>query len=177
MRFLTVYTNIDNFQNKDEVMKYKVLCGVKINEALSTSPGNVLTNIKAIGPRQVASETWSLIATFDNEEETVNCKKYVLTRFFRFLANQTVNVKATVTKNAFKYIPIQDFTSSSDIDWSQPLDNIDEQLYKKYGLSDDEIAYIESMIKPMDDIVQTPKPRFTPEDVQANYINQMINNQ
>lgn len=145
----TVYTNISNFQNIDEVMKYNVLCGVKINEALQSSPGNVLTNIKAIGPRVVASETWSLIATFDTEEEVVHCKRYVLTRFFRFLANQTVNVKATVTKNAFKYIPLQDFTSNSDIDWSQSIADIDKQLYKKYNLTQEEINYIESTIKPM----------------------------
>ena len=167
-----IYTAISNFQNVDEVKKYKVLCGVVINEALLGSPGNVLTNIKAIAPMQVASETWSLIATFNTEEETVNCKKYVQSRFFRFLANQTVNNRATVTKNAFKYIPIQDFTSQSDIDWSQSISDIDQRLYKKYNLTDAEISYIESTIKPMDS--KPTKIQITKEDLLANYMHSQL---
>ena len=46
-------------------------------------------------------------------------------------------------------ISLQDFTEGSDIDWSKSVAEIDAQLYAKYGLSDDEIAFIESMIKPM----------------------------
>ena len=46
-------------------------------------------------------------------------------------------------------IPLQDFTSKSDIDWSQSVTDIDRQLYAKYGLTEDEISFIESMIKPM----------------------------
>jgi hypothetical protein len=122
------------------------MCGVVINEAKYGNAGNVLTNIMTQGPNAVSSETWSLIATFDNKLETINCKKYVQTRLFRFLANQTVNVRATVTKNAFKYIPIQDFTANSDIDWSQSISEIDQQLYEKYNLTQDEINYIEKTI-------------------------------
>ena len=44
---------------------------------------------------------------------------------------------------------MQDFTTESDIDWSKPISEIDTQLYAKYGLSADEIAFIEFMIKPM----------------------------
>ena len=47
-------------------------------------------------------------------------------------------------------IPCQDFTENSDIDWSKSVHEIDLQLYKKYGLSDEEIAFIESKVKPMD---------------------------
>lgn len=179
-----VFTNICYFKNIGEVQSYKILCGVKINEATLNSPGNVLTNIKAIGPMEVASETWSLIATFNNKEETVNCKKYVKSKFFRFLANQTVNVKATVTKNAFKYIPLQDFTSESDIDWSQSITSIDQQLYHKYNLSEEEIAYIESTIKTMDETPRQPeqlesKPvennmKFTAQDAMANFVNKQL---
>lgn len=49
----------------------------------------------------------------------------------------------------YKYVPLQDFTSNSDIDWDKPVSEIDHQLYKKYNLSDDEIDYIEKTIKPM----------------------------
>lgn len=178
-----VFTNIGNFQNMDEVKRYKVLCGVVINEALADKPGNVLTNVKALPPMQVGSETWSLIATFNTELETVNCKKYVKTKFFRFLANQTVNNRANVTRNAFKYVPNQDFraldeqscTDKEKIDWSQSITNIDQQLYKKYNLTDAEISYIESTIKPMD--TEPSKQKFTPQDVMANYINSQLQQQ
>jgi hypothetical protein len=48
------------------------------------------------------------------------------------------------------HIPLQDFTSASDIDWSQSIADIDQQLYRKYNLSEEEIAYIEKKIKPME---------------------------
>lgn len=50
----------------------------------------------------------------------------------------------------WQYVPLQDFTSSSDIDWSQSVAGIDQQLYAKYGLGDEEIAFIESHVKEMD---------------------------
>ena len=49
----------------------------------------------------------------------------------------------------YRFAPMQDFTENSDIDWNKSVEEIDEQLYAKYHLSDDEIAFIESMIKPM----------------------------
>ena len=54
-----------------------------------------------------------------------------------------------VSQEVFRFIPMQDFTERSDIDWSKSIVDIDAQLYAKYGLSADEIAFIESMIKPM----------------------------
>ena len=52
-------------------------------------------------------------------------------------------------KPAWKYVPLQDFTSSSDIDWSKSIHEIDQQLYKKYGLTDEEIRFIETNVKEM----------------------------
>ena len=53
------------------------------------------------------------------------------------------------TKSTYTWVPLQDFTTNSDIDWSKSIPKIDEQLYKKYQLSAEEVAFIESMIKPM----------------------------
>jgi hypothetical protein len=53
-------------------------------------------------------------------------------------------------RSTWKYVPLQDFTSASDIDWTQPIPEIDNQLYAKYGLDADEIAFIEAKVKPMD---------------------------
>lgn len=50
----------------------------------------------------------------------------------------------------WKYVPLQDFTSASDIDWTQSVADIDRQLYAKYGLDDEEIQFIESHVKEMD---------------------------
>ena len=52
-------------------------------------------------------------------------------------------------KPVWKYVPLQDFTPASDIDWTQPISAIDRQLYRKYGLTDAEIAFIESHVKEM----------------------------
>lgn len=53
-------------------------------------------------------------------------------------------------RDVFQFVPLQDFTSTSDIDWSQSISGIDRQLYAKYRLTDDEIAFIEKMITPME---------------------------
>ncbi len=74
--------------------------------------------------------------------------KYLLTRFSRFLLMQAVSsIKLSAEK--FQFVPMQDFTEGSDIDWSKSVEDIDRQLYAKYQLTDEEIAFIESMIKPM----------------------------
>lgn len=71
------------------------------------------------------------------------------TKFVRFLISELTSTQH-LSKDKFKFVPIQDFTSSSDIDWSKPVSDIDCQLYSKYGLSEEEIIFIESMIKPME---------------------------
>lgn len=55
-----------------------------------------------------------------------------------------------ISKETFQFVPLQDFTPASDIDWTQSVADIDRQLYRKYGLSDEEVAFIEKMIKPME---------------------------
>ena len=55
-----------------------------------------------------------------------------------------------LSPSGYEFVPLQDFTSSSDIDWSKPIADIDRQLYAKYNLTSDEIAFIEKMIKPME---------------------------
>jgi hypothetical protein len=53
-------------------------------------------------------------------------------------------------RDTWKYVPLQDFTDKSDINWSTSISNIDMQLYKKYNLSDEEIDFIETNVKEMD---------------------------
>lgn len=55
-----------------------------------------------------------------------------------------------VTKDVFNLIPLENFANNSDIDWSKSIPEIDQQLYKKYDLSEDEIAFIEEKVSPME---------------------------
>ena len=95
------------------------------------------------------SETYLLIGPFENEYEATNCISYIKTKLFRFIVLQKKNTQHATSK-VYQDVPLQDFTTTSDIDWSQSIADIDRQLYAKYGLSDDEIAFIEKMIKPME---------------------------
>ena len=104
-------------------------------------------------PNSVCSQTYLVIGYNQDkrqlsQESCENIVKYIKTRFFRFL----VFIKKKTQDNpssVFQFVPLQDFTSNSDIDWSKSVPEIDQQLYVKYGLSEDEITFIESMIKPM----------------------------
>ena len=61
-----------------------------------------------------------------------------------------LKVSQNVTQIVYKFVPLQDFTNNSDIDWEQNIDKIDTELYAKYNLTEEEIAFIESMIKTME---------------------------
>ena len=61
----------------------------------------------------------------------------------------TLKITQDNTRQAWRMVPIQDFTPSSDIDWSKSIPEIDRQLYAKYGLSESEIEFIESHVKEM----------------------------
>ena len=71
--------------------------------------------------------------------------KYTQTRFFAYLVLQEPNRSSSIGY----VIPDQDFTPNSDIDWTQPVANIDQQLYKKYNLNNEEIAFIEEKVREM----------------------------
>lgn len=80
--------------------------------------------------------------------EAENCNKYIKTKLFRALLGLLKTTRDNPA-SVFAYIPIQDFTSNSDIDWSKQIHEIDEQLYKKYKLTDREIDFIETHVKEM----------------------------
>ena len=74
---------------------------------------------------------------------------YIQTRFARFLLMLAVS-SINLSPDKFQFIPLQNFTERSDIDWNKNLSDIDKQLYIKYNLSTEEIAFIEKMIKVYD---------------------------
>lgn len=95
------------------------------------------------------TQTFMSFGAFKSEEKTNNCLKHVKTKFLRLLLG-TLKVTQNNSKDTWGKMPIQDFTDKSEIDWSKSVAEINQQLYKKYNLDDSEIAFIESMIKPME---------------------------
>lgn len=75
--------------------------------------------------------------------------KYIKTKFARALLG-TLKITQDNNKETWANVPLQDFTVDSDIDWSQSIEDIDRQLYRKYGLSQEEIEFIESKVRAMD---------------------------
>lgn len=88
------------------------------------------------------------VGAFNNQIEANAVLKYVKSKFARTLLG-ILKVTQDNSKETWRFVPLQDFTTKSDIDWTQSVADIDRQLYVKYKLTKDEIAFIESMIKPM----------------------------
>lgn len=129
--------------DRDNIIdKYKVI----ITYAMSggnkpTSEGNyqVISSLQILRPNEVCSETYLILGVYNNEEQAQNLVSYVSTKFFRFLLLQALT-SIHITKDSFCFVPIQDYSKP----WN------DEELYEKYSLTNNEIGYINSIIKPME---------------------------
>lgn len=99
-------------------------------------------------PQIGCTESFIGIGFFDTKDEASAALKYIETKFVRALLG-ILKVTQHITPEKWKYVPLQDFTENSDIDWSQPVADIDKQLYQKYGLNDKEISFIETHVKEM----------------------------
>ena len=124
-------------KNIDAVNKYKIFFTTSYSTNALIPPEVILSD-----PNEICTETFLMIGPFNSKEEMENCNKYIHTKFFRillYLGKGTMQVN----KDVFSLIPIQNFTSKSDIDWSKNIDEINSQLYKKYTLLDAEIQFID----------------------------------
>jgi len=99
----------------------------------------VFSTLEILKPNEICTETYIIVGSFNTEDECVNLLSYLKTKFTRFLVSQ-LSFSQDITKDRFAFVPIVDFSES----WT------DEKLYAKYGISDDEISFIDSMIRPMD---------------------------
>lgn len=123
------------------------------NVAMSKSNGNgefgeVLSTPVILEVGTGVTDTFISIGKFESKKEAENLCKYIYTKFFRAMLG-ILKVTQDSSKSTWKYVPMQDFTDKSDIDWSKSVADIDRQLYKKYGLSQKEIDFIESHVKEM----------------------------
>lgn len=139
------WTREDYQDVPDSFYKYKIFIP-KANG--SGALGEVLSTPLIGEPLIGATETFLSIGMFDNVLEAENCLKYIKSKFARVMLG-ILKITQDNTKTKWNYVPMQDFTPSSDIDWSQSIHDIDLQLYQKYGLDETEIEFIESHVKEM----------------------------
>lgn len=139
----------DYLAGPDSFDRYKIAVPAANGSGSTTDFFGVpLNNPTVLGPGVGATQTFLTIGSFETEQEAQACLKYVSTKFARAMLGV---LKATQHNPAstWKHVPLQDFTTSSDIDWTKPIPEIDQQLYTKYGLDENEIAFIETQVKPM----------------------------
>ena len=96
-------------------------------------------------PGSACTETYLVVGPFDSKEICDNVIKYMNTNLYKFLISQ-IKKTQNAARGVYRLVPNQDFSTKSDIDWSKNSKDINEQLYKKYKLTEEEIKYIESKI-------------------------------
>ena len=133
-------------EDTDNLGKYKVLMPAANG---SGAIGEVLSTPLIGEPLIGGTESFISIGSLDTSEEAEALLKYVKSKFARTLLG-ILKITQHVTPEKWKYVPQQDFTPNSDIDWSKSIAEIDRQLYKKYGLTPDEIKFIETHVKEME---------------------------
>lgn len=133
----------DKISDKQSILdKYKVIITYAMsggNKPSSSGDYQVISSLQILKPNEVCTETYLVLGAFDDEQSANSLLSYASTKMFRFLLLQALT-SIHITKDSFAFVPIQDFSKP----WT------DEELYAKYGLTDEEIAFIESMIKPME---------------------------
>lgn len=131
--------------SNEQLNKWKVLLP-KSNG--SGTLGELLSTPLIAKPLEGYTQTFIGIGAFETEEEAQAAYKYVVSKFARTMLG-VLKITQDNPPEKWKYVPLQDFSSSSDIDWSQSIQSIDLQLYDKYGLSEEERNFIETHVKEM----------------------------
>ena len=130
-------------KNSQFVKKHKLFFTTSYSANALVPPEIIIADANVI-----CTQTFLVVGPFNTKSEQLNCHKFMQTSFFRVLlyfGRGTMQVSQEV----FRFVPIQDFTKNSDIDWSKTVAEIDHLLYAKYKLTSEEIQFIESTIKPM----------------------------
>jgi site-specific DNA-methyltransferase (adenine-specific) len=99
----------------------------------------VLSKIDILPPGTICTETYLVVGCYDTKQEAMNLVNYMKTRFFRFLVAQYM-YSHHLTRSAYAFVPILDMNT----EWT------DQKLYERYGLTKEEVAFIESKIRPME---------------------------
>ena len=110
--------------------------------------GETIANPAVLEPGTGYTQTFIGIGAFEAENEAIALTNYIKTKYVRALMGLHKTTQH-ITPEVFRRVPLQDFTPASDIDWSAPVKAIDQQLYRKYSLSEEEITFIETHVKEM----------------------------
>lgn len=151
MKRVYKYIRIDFINRPYGFEKYKIILP-KANgsKPIGSTASTPVIGVPLIGDPKVGfTETFISIGAFDDADEAKNALKYIKSKFSRTLLG-ILKITQDNPRNKWKKVPLQDFTSGSDIDWSKSIPEIDQQLYKKYGLSESEIDFIETKVKAME---------------------------
>lgn len=130
----------------ENLYKWKVLV-VRVNG--TGALGEVLSSPIIAAPNEGYTQTFIGIGAFDSKAEAEKALKYVKSKFARTMLG-ILKITQDNNRDTWRMIPMQDFSNSSDIDWSASIAEIDKQLYKKYNLSNEEIDFIETKVKEME---------------------------
>lgn len=144
-RWIDTKYMVPRYPQNNNIESYKVIFPEANGNGIF---GETISQPEILGPFESSTPTFISIGKFDNYIEAENALKYIKTKLVRSLLGIMKKTQHTAPSN-WKYVPLQDFTSNSDIDWSKSVSEIDRQLYRKYGLSQEEIYFIESNVKEM----------------------------
>lgn len=135
--------------HKEWIKKWKVYVPESNNIGTELNDDNQNSFVGA--PDTICTETYLVVgAELGLTEQTAsNLSNYLRTKFARYMLS-LAKISQHGTAKTYRFVPLQDFTENSDIDWSKSIADIDKQLYAKYGLTAEEIAFMESTIKPME---------------------------
>lgn len=141
-----MYIKKEYVSQHETLNKYKVI----LPKANGTGAIGEVLSTPLIGEPLIGyTQTFISAGCYDDKNEAENLMKYIKTKFCRTMLG-VLKVTQDNPPEKWKYVPIQNFTDTSDIDWSKSISDIDKQLYKKYKLSKEEIDFIESHVKEMD---------------------------
>lgn len=138
-------------KNKEIADKWKIFM------SKSNGAAGLLTDNKEVSilgkpylakPKSACTDSLIPIGNFETEFEAKALASYIKTKFLRFMVG-ILKTSQNILQNVYQFVPLQDFTPESDIDWTKSIEEIDKQLYKKYKLNNEEIDFIDKMIKPM----------------------------
>lgn len=130
----------------DSIPLYKAAIGRTWGNGMK---GERLPVPRLLGPNEICTGSLILVGKSDNKLYCENVIKYMQTNMMSLLVGLRKSTHHA-TREAYDFVPLQDFTSNSDIDWTKSIQDIDMQLYKKYNLTQEEIDYIEKTIRPME---------------------------
>ncbi len=136
----------------DMIYKWKVIISRLTSEHAGQADKDglkkVLSSLDILPPKTICNETYFVIDAFESESEAYALESYMKSRLARFLVAQ-IAATQQLNKDKFRFVPLQDFSSNTPIDWTKSVAEIDEQLFAYYGLTEEEQAFIKNTIKEM----------------------------